>query len=170
MPGIDQPYRDSRRWQGFDYRAGRVYFVTICTAGRQPLLSRIDDRCRVRLHPVGLEIVETWEALSDRFPAVQLLAFVAMSDHVHGLIEIVPSETGEAGTDQISPALSDIVGAFSSLSARNANRVLGRRGVSFWQRGYYDRVIRTDDELERSRWYIEENPARWAASRYTGED
>lgn len=93
-----------------------------------------------------------------------------MPDHVHGLIEIVPMETVDLETIQNSPVLGDIIGAFKSLSARSANKVLGRRGGSFWQRGYYDRVVRSDDELERLRWYIEENPARWAASRYAEED
>ena len=30
-----------------------------------------------------------------------------------------------------------------------------------WQRGYYERVIRDDDELNRIRRYIVENPANW---------
>jgi REP element-mobilizing transposase RayT len=30
-----------------------------------------------------------------------------------------------------------------------------------WQRGYYERVIRDDDELNRIRRYIVENPAHW---------
>ena len=32
-----------------------------------------------------------------------------------------------------------------------------------WQRNYYDRVIRDDDEFERVRYYIAENPPNWSA-------
>ena len=31
-----------------------------------------------------------------------------------------------------------------------------------WHSGFYDRVIRNDDELDRIRLYIANNPAQWA--------
>jgi REP element-mobilizing transposase RayT len=31
-----------------------------------------------------------------------------------------------------------------------------------WQRSYYERIVRDEDELNRVRQYIAENPARWA--------
>ncbi len=30
-----------------------------------------------------------------------------------------------------------------------------------WQRNYYERIIRDDDELNQTRRYIEENPLKW---------
>jgi putative transposase len=30
-----------------------------------------------------------------------------------------------------------------------------------WQRGYHERIVRTDEGLARARRYIEENPQRW---------
>jgi hypothetical protein len=30
-----------------------------------------------------------------------------------------------------------------------------------WQRNYYERIIRNDDELARARRYIEDNPVQW---------
>jgi putative DNA methylase len=39
-----------------------------------------------------------------------------------------------------------------------ANRVLGRTG-SFWQREYFDRLIRDENELERAVEYVVNNPA-----------
>jgi len=34
-----------------------------------------------------------------------------------------------------------------------------------WQRNYYDRIIRDEDELWRIREYIANNPAQWAVDR-----
>ena len=31
-----------------------------------------------------------------------------------------------------------------------------------WQRSYYERVIRNEDELNRARQYILDNPAKWS--------
>jgi putative transposase len=38
------------------------------------------------------------------------------------------------------------------------SRELGR---SVWQRSYWDRVIRSDRELNEIRKYIDDNPLRW---------
>jgi REP element-mobilizing transposase RayT len=51
--------------------------------------------------------------------------------------------------------------AFKSRSAIAANRALGRIDEPFWQRNYYERIIRNDDELDRIRAYIANNPAKW---------
>ena len=68
-------------------------------------------------------------------------------------------------TSRIQPTpqatLGEIVGAFKSLSAIGCNRLLGRSGQPFWQRGFHDHLIRTDQALERIRWYIAANPANW---------
>jgi putative transposase len=34
-------------------------------------------------------------------------------------------------------------------------------GTRIWQRGYFERVVRTEEELEAIRSYIFENPAAW---------
>ncbi len=35
-------------------------------------------------------------------------------------------------------------------------------GVPVWQRGFYEHVIRDEEDLDRVRRYIEANPIRWA--------
>jgi REP element-mobilizing transposase RayT len=51
--------------------------------------------------------------------------------------------------------LGTVVASFKSGSSREA-------GVDLWQRGYYDHVIRDEDDLERAREYVRTNPIRWA--------
>jgi putative transposase len=43
-------------------------------------------------------------------------------------------------------------------TARNANRILGRTGQSFWQDESYDHYLRNRDQINRTIAYIEENP------------
>jgi len=38
-----------------------------------------------------------------------------------------------------------------------------------WQRDYYERVVRSDDELNRVRQYIIDNPQQWALDRERGQ-
>jgi REP element-mobilizing transposase RayT len=55
-----------------------------------------------------------------------------------------------------------VIGAFKSLSAHQANKILNRTGASLWQRNYYEHIIRSDTALDRIRAYVANNPANWA--------
>jgi REP element-mobilizing transposase RayT len=76
-----------------------------------------------------------------------LRAFVVMANHVHILFR--PHQT-------TTRVLQWLKGA----TARDANRLLARTGKPFWQRESYDRWIRTDEQLERTVTYIENNPVK----------
>jgi putative transposase len=58
--------------------------------------------------------------------------------------------------------LGDVVRAFKSTSAIEVNRQLSRSGQPLWQRNYFEHIIRDEDELNRVRRYIDENPLRWS--------
>jgi len=58
--------------------------------------------------------------------------------------------------------LSTIVGSFKSASSRLINTLRGTPGAPLWQRGFYDHVVRNDDDLARIREYIATNPLRWS--------
>ncbi|MEK7693310.1 MAG: hypothetical protein AAB349_03890 [Chloroflexota bacterium] len=47
------------------------------------------------------------------------------------------------------------------MVTREVNAMLGRTGP-LWQRNYYERVVRSEAELDAMRKYIDENPLRWA--------
>jgi putative transposase len=72
---------------------------------------------------------------------------------------------GQASVQPSSPTLGEIVRVFKSTSALEVNRHLERAGRPVWQRGYFERVIRDERELQMVRRYIAENPARWEFDR-----
>ena len=41
------------------------------------------------------------------------------------------------------------------------NQMFDTPGLPFWQRNYWEHIIRNDASLRRIREYIENNPARW---------
>lgn len=57
--------------------------------------------------------------------------------------------------------LPEVVRAFKSFSARRINRLAGMEGTPFWQRNYYERIIRDENELKAGRVYIQTNPEKW---------
>jgi REP element-mobilizing transposase RayT len=78
----------------------------------------------------------------------RLIAWCVMPNHVHAIFRLLPGEE-----------LAAVVRSWKSYTARMANRILARSG-EFWQREYYDRLIRKDGELERAIEYVASNPER----------
>lgn len=96
------------------------------------------------------------------------------NDHVGaplvGALGFVNARPNRAGTRRAgtrpAPTLGDIVGAFKSLTTNAYIDGVNQHGWPpffgrLWQRNYYERIIRNDDEWVRARRYIEENPMQW---------
>jgi putative transposase len=151
-------HRRSIRLAGYDYSQAGAYFVTICTHNRALSLQAEPVREVVRL---------AWCGLPERFPIVALDEFVIMPNHVHGIIILVDAASRGAassaptGMGGGAPTLGDVVRAFKSISAIEANKILGQSNRPFWQRNYYEHIIRDEEELSVLRRYIRDNPGNW---------
>jgi putative transposase len=89
-------------------------------------------------------------------------SFVVMPNHVHGVVVLVGAGLRPAPTN---PPLSEIVRAFKSFSSRKIDELQSTTGLPFWQRGYYEHIVRDDKSLSRIRDYIVSNPLRWELDR-----
>ena len=139
--------------------------MTVCTYNRDLLL---------QVQEIQGVISSTWHTLPVRFPAVALDEFVIMPNHLHGIIILrgaassAPADralgggAANRGAASSAPTLGQVVRAFKSASAIEANQVLNRSGQPFWQRNYYEHVIRNDHDLNRIREYIRDNPLKWS--------
>lgn len=170
MPSDARPARRSIRLPGFDDRTPAGYFVTVCVAGRVPLLGTVEDG-QVHLSRFGEIVREEWFRTAALRPNVLLFEeeFVVMPNHVHGIVWLAaepPEAQGAAGAGRPSLApgsVGAIVGAFKAATTRRINRERGTPGARLWQRNDWERIVRSDQELEALRRYIAENPARWEA-------
>jgi len=61
------------------------------------------------------------------------------------------------------PDLGQIIGFYKYQTTKQINIQLGSPGVRFWQRNYFERVVRNQEELHRFLEYIRSNPQRWLA-------
>ena len=57
--------------------------------------------------------------------------------------------------------LSNIIGWYKMNVAKQANILLDNSGNRFWQRNYYEHIIRNDKSLNQIRNYIINNAAQW---------
>ena len=137
--------RKRLRLAGYDYATTGAYFVTVCSMERDQPFGRIVGDT-VELNPLGRIAEDAWHAGDTFHPGVELEAFLVMPDHVHGIVWL--------DRRRRPPPLPAVVGAFKARASRRAGRPL-------WQRGYHDRVVRDEIELNALREYIATNPARW---------
>ena len=86
----------SIRLQNWDYGWNAIYFVTICTKGRNHYFGEIIDG-RMHLSPVGAIADVLWHELSHHFGNIELDAFVVMPNHIHGIIAINNANGGGNG-------------------------------------------------------------------------
>ena len=70
-----------------------------------------------------------------------------------------PVPTGPEGPSQ--GPLGAIVRGFKSAATKRINEMRHTPGKPVWQRNYYDRIIRDDQEMQRARRYVRLNPTRW---------
>ncbi len=54
-----------------------------------------------------------------------------------------------------------IVGRYKMNVAKQINQIRKTSGVFVWQRNYYEHIIRDENELNRIRLYIRNNPLNW---------
>jgi putative transposase len=187
----DKHHRRSIRLQGYNYRQGGAYFITIVTYVRECTLGQVKDGM-MALSAYGSISEQSWRSLPRHFTNIELDAFIVMPNHIHGIVFIYGGTSswaerqGEAfgakdgNTSLKAPnasplhgtarraskgttpgSLGAIVQSFKSTSTRRINKVRKNPGTPFWQRNYYEHVIRNEDDLNNIRQYILHNPAQW---------
>jgi len=104
----------------------------------------------------GLIASEQWEWLGKQFEYLDLISFVVMPDHVHGIIRINVPEI--LSNQKIKP-LPELLGAYKTTVSK---RIHASGDIYFkWQKSYHDHIIRNNVELSRIMNYIENNPINW---------
>lgn len=134
MPTSKNAYRLRR---GRHSEFGRLYLLTTITQQRRPIFNNFQlgrlvvDQFR-QAHEDGIVISKAW---------------VVMPDHFHWLIELQNKTLGE------------LMCRIKSRSSVNINR-LTKTHERVWQKGYYDRALRQEDDVKAAARYIIQNPIR----------
>ena len=118
-PAGSVPKRKEIRLKSYDYRSNGYYFITICTNRGKPYIKKYK------------EIIERiLLSLPERFSGLKIDWYILMPTHLHMIF--VFNETKKD--------LSEIIRSFKALVTRNTR-------IKFWQRNYYEHVIRNENVL-----------------------
>lgn len=166
--------RRSFRLKEYDYSQPGAYFVTVCTQKGQLFLENV-SRAVMVLNRYGRMVESSWNELSSHFLNMQSDWFVVMPNHIHGIVFLkddcrggVTPPVGKSacgGLPLQKPNLGQIIGYFKYQTTKLINQTRLTPGFRVWQRNYYEHVIRSEDKLNKIRYYIQINPLKWHLDR-----
>lgn len=153
---MELPRRKQNRLTEYDYSTPNAYFITICTDNRKNLFWKdagmiIDQSENIPLTNLGSITQQSIAQISKRYPMISVDHFVIMPNHIHLLLQI---NTDVNGRSVIAPTISTVVRLMKGTVSRQA-------GFAVWQKGFYDHVIRNDNDYQEIWNYIDGNPSKW---------
>jgi putative transposase len=182
MNAVHQHNRKSLRLKEYDYSHPGEYFITICSYDHVCAFGEIIQG-EMRLNEVGKIAEKYWIEIPRHFANANLDEFIVMPNHLHGILIInervenikLNEKNITVGVQYIEPlprntyqhiipkSLGTIIRSYKAAVTHEC-RQCGYHDFR-WQRNYFDRVIRNDNEFIRIRDYIHNNVYQWAIER-----
>lgn len=132
--------RKSPHLQNFDYKGSSwVYFVTLCTANRQPYFSQANMA----------DIIEKDIEFRRGSNQIRVFCSCIMPDHIHIVLSL---------SDAFRGNLQTWVSSFKRSTTRTAKQRFSVERL--WQKNFYDHVVRRDESLSKIMEYVLNNPVR----------
>ena len=135
-----------RRIQGYDYgAAGPIFHCRIGVAGRAPVFGE------PRAATLVVDALKHYQA-----ETVHVFAYCVMPDHVHVLVAL------REANRPLPRWIGDLKRWVVRETAGESLRVS-------WQRGFFERVLRSDEDVATAAKYIVANPVRAGLATRVGE-
>lgn len=184
----EKHHRRSVRLKGYNYSQAGWYYITICTQNRRHFLGEVING-NMLLSEAGKMVLQIWNGISTFYKGVETDFIQIMPNHLHGIIHLVGTgqcvcpespkknlillKHNNGQSLRIAPtySLPDVVKNFKSITTNYYIKgVKQKNWVPFdkklWQRNYYEHIIRDENDLNRIRKYIYENPVKWQEDKY----
>ena len=177
-----------RRCVDHDYTGRMMYMVTMTVEGRRPLLGTVVGRSdapadsqeapRVELSELGRRVEDEWWGIPRYYPQVEIIALQLMPDHLHGILFV---------REKMEKDLSRIVRGFKTGCNRHYRELQyvatesqqtrpqqtrpqqtrqpgrpkdDRRHGLLFARGFNDKLLLREGQLQRWLQYLQDNPRR----------
>ena len=154
---MDLPKRKNIRLNDYNYSSNGAYFITICTKNKENLLWKNVGANFVRpldqlpLSKIGIVIENEIYKLNTVYENIKVDKYQIMPNHIHLIIFIYEDSNGRT---QFAPTISRIIKQFKGSITKQI-------GFSIWQKSFYDRIIRNENEYQSVWNYIHNNPLKY---------
>jgi len=152
------PVRKHIRLKYYDYSNAGYYHITICSKGMHKLFGKVVGGDAYIAPPNVVystygHIAEKYvNNINTSYANVCVDKFVIMPNHIHMIIVLEEDKVRKTGIPSVVRSLKVLV--------------TKEIGVSIWQRGYHERVLRNEAEYLERWQYIDNNPAKWLEDEY----
>ena len=170
MAKFQNKYRITpHRLKNWDYGSPGMYFVTICTKNQICYFGDIKTSLNENIHGdphlaptnIGKIAHDYWTEIPKHFPFVELDEFKIMPNHMHGILLIDnPDHTGWEH-NKFGPQSKNLGSIIRGYKSGVKGYATTNKIDFCWQAKYYDRIIRTEQDLYIVRDYIRNNPMNW---------
>ena len=158
------PQRKPLRIPHYNYNANGSYFITFCTHDRKNILvshyttdvSYTITRVWANYSEYGKIAQNVIENFTNDL-GVKIDCFCIMPNHVHMILSIDNNISNDAKTHRSQ--ISKVVGYIKTSISKKIHTLYGKQKI--WQRGFYDHIIRNQQDFDEITKYIEENPYKW---------
>ena len=162
------PERKKLRLKSWDYSTEGAYFLTICSKDRKCIFSHIVgrdilDAPDVQLSQYGQMVQDSLFYLSEKDSGIVLHNWVIMPNHVHILVSVTNEGMLTKSSKGTKRPTEAVVPRYVSSLKRFTNK---KSGGELWQNGYYDHIIRDDNDFILRWRYIDNNPYAWLDDDY----
>ncbi len=159
--------RKTIRLRHFDYSSPGYYYITVCTHNRKAIFRTLRRDapcgCPPEYTELGTIAENTIPMLEERFNIV-VDKYIIMPNHIHMII-VLPERTPARGV----PTIPQIMDAYKSLVSMQWLKICKQRNQNMgkiWQRSYYERILRNEQEYFNKWDYIDTNLIRWMDDDY----
>lgn len=164
------PERKPLRLKQYDYSQDGYYFITICTKNREHYFWEIVDG-EMMLNDYGKIVQKCFWDINNHYQNVELDIYVIMPNHLHCIIilknntvgnEYFRSESNNRNENIhfLQANISNIIKWFKIWITKEIRN--NYKDFTFaWQKSFFDVIIKNDEQLEKSREYILNNPLQW---------
>jgi putative transposase len=142
---------------------------------------------RMQLNGIGKIVEKCWKDIPLHYMNVKLDEFVLMPNHLHGILTInEPIEHIQTNIKNINvgvqyfeplqnkyqhiipKSLGSIIRSFKAAATRECQKIAFYHFR--WQRNYFDRIIRSENELNFIRDYIHNNVLQWTIKKHNSNN
>ncbi|MHB1151450.1 MAG: transposase [Eubacteriales bacterium] len=158
---IKLPVRKKNQLDHWDYSSQGAYFLTVCVQhmsellwdGKTKIIRSTDEPF---LSKYGIVAENAIKDIPNHYDHVSVDCYCIMPNHIH---TVIFKKSGDEKQMILAPTISTIIGQMKRYVSKEV-------GFPLWQKSFYDRIIRNQNEYEIISRYIYENPKKWALDKF----
>ncbi len=130
----------------------------------------------MQLSAIGDIVAREWMRTEELRANVALDEWIIMPNHLHlifhlthrvgekqGYIPDPTLQTLNASNTWQANSMGSIIGRFKSVCTHHIRKSIDAEFA--WQPRFYERIIHTEESLQRARYYVQQNPINWHKDR-----